>query len=1166
MNRLLREVEQPFSKNDKLKMRMLFKEGLGLSKNSSEKKLADTIGVPLNFLYNYLAIDYNEYIRNENNRIINVRKEKAEQKNNEIKFIKSLSLNEIETHVSYPKNKFHITDHTFQYDQKITSFLEDVKMNNEALYNLTEEATQKMYLKLISYTSSNTYFRIWLTGENAQTSTKILSYGEYSYEQFEKDIEKLQQSETSNSIFKIKFLIQLRKIPNGGSLLEDKDIPVFLKKRGITLIYNNDDKCGQRCLVYADEKNLNNFKKDIKKKGRENYFDNKLEKLCKELDLFQKMNFVDFEKYADLRKKQIIIIGWDFNVLYETEKDYMDKSYLYYDGKIEHYHFIHDINSATNDISRNSKWCKACNKSYRVDTDAYNKHKCVELSCYFCKTQFETLELKDKHFKDAYIHKTWVNCSICNCCCPNNTCRSIHENKCKGLRLKCNDCKKYIDKDHFDKHICGEEYCSVCDIYHTNKDHRCFIQPLKKPEHPEHLIDYDNAEKLSIGSTYAYDFESMFDKDNRHIVNYAVTQKLFSDEQFVCNSLEEFCKFVLSKKNSTFIAHNGKAYDTWLIHHYLVRETNKRPTKLIMAGNKIMYMKIGSIRFIDSLNHIAQSLSMFPSIFGIKEMKKGYFPYLFNVKENQNYIGKIPEIQYFSPDEMKPETRKDFIKWYNQQNDYVYDFQKELREYCISDVNILKRSMEIYIEEGITLNGLNPIACSTIASYAMKVYRTNYLKPNTIAVLKKDEYDFCKRGFFGGRTEVFQLHKKFNKYEVANGKYISYDDIQSLYPTVQYYDQLPCGIPKWDENVSFSKEYLENHFGYYEVDVVCPDKLHIPLLPEKKDMKLNFDLVEKNKAVYTSIELLRAIEIGYKITKIYKVLYFEKTDTLFKEYVQNFLKIKTECAGYDGNDIDEYIERYYNACGVKLEKEKIKKNKGKKLLAKILLNSLWGKFGQKDDMATTEYITDPSKWFRKLRDNNEGKITLKNETLIDENTLYIEYISNETSKSSLNTTNVGLAGFVTSQARLRLYKELYKLGERVIYCDTDSIVYEHDDNKYNIPTSDVLGGWEAETKSPIIEFIGFAPKSYAYRCADGKVCEKCKGVTLNYNNKKNVNFDSLRDLVYGNKNILETQKMEFVKNSKEGTITTKYNVKEINFDKTKFKRIINDNLTTEPKQ
>ena len=78
-----------------------------------------------------------------------------------------------------------------------------------------------------------------------------------------------------------------------------------------------------------------------------------------------------------------------------------------------------------------------------------------------------------------------------------------------------------------------------------------------------------------------------------------------------------------------------------MIHKYIIRETNKRPSKLILAGNKIMYMKIGSIRFIDSMNHVAQSLSMFPSIFGLKEMKKGYFPYLFNTKEmqeNENFL------------------------------------------------------------------------------------------------------------------------------------------------------------------------------------------------------------------------------------------------------------------------------------------------------------------------------------------------------------------------------------------------------------------------------------------------------------------------------------------------------------------------------------------------
>ena len=38
-------------------------------------------------------------------------------------------------------------------------------------------------------------------------------------------------------------------------------------------------------------------------------------------------------------------------------------------------------------------------------------------------------------------------------------------------------------------------------------------------------------------------------------------------------------------------------------------------------------------------------------------------------------------------------------------------------------------------------------------------------------------------------------------------------------------------------------------------------------------------------------------------------------------------------------------------------------------------------------------------------------------------------------------TNVVIAAFTTSQARLKLYEELYKLSDRILYCDTDSIIF-----------------------------------------------------------------------------------------------------------------------------
>jgi hypothetical protein len=377
---------------------------------------------------------------------------------------------------------------------------------------------------------------------------------------------------------------------------------------------------------------------------------------------------------------------------------------------------------------------------------------------------------------------------------------------------------------------------------------------------------------------------------------------------------------------------------------------------------------------------------------------------------------------------------------------------------------------------------------------------------------------------------------------------------------------LPCGKPIWDNSpiVTDYKEYIENHFGYIECDITPPSNLHIPLLPEKKDFKLVFDLVDKEKAVYTSVELLRAIDVGYTITKIYKSLSFDKTDDLFKGYVNKFLKIKIECSGYDGDDIEQYIKDWYNHTGIVLEKDKIVANSGMKLIAKILLNSLWGKFGQKDDMATTEYFTEPSKWFRLLEKHNKGELNIKTETMIDENTLYVQYISNDSKTSSLNNTNLALAAFVTSQARLRLYDELYQLDDRVIYCDTDSIIYKHHPEKHNIPEGELLGQWESETKLPIVKVLAIAPKSYGYETSDGKVEVKCKGISLHYNNSKKYNMDSLNTLITGKGKETEilTTKMEFIKDNKKGTITTRNTDKKISYKPELFKRTVNDDYTT----
>jgi hypothetical protein len=93
----------------------------------------------------------------------------------------------------------------------------------------------------------------------------------------------------------------------------------------------------------------------------------------------------------------------------------------------------------------------------------------------------------------------------------------------------------------------------------------------------------------------------------------------------------------------------------------------------------------------------------------------------------------------------------------------------------------------------------------------------------------------------------------------------------------------------------------------------------------------------------------------------------------FVKEIDNSIKIKAEAGGYKGENINDYINKY-SELGIILEKDNIKLNKGLKLLAKNMLNNLWGKFGQKDNLPTTEYVNS-DQWFRLLQRHKEGKIT-----------------------------------------------------------------------------------------------------------------------------------------------------------------------------------------------
>ena len=120
-------------------------------------------------------------------------------------------------------------------------------------------------------------------------------------------------------------------------------------------------------------------------------------------------------------------------------------------------------------------------------------------------------------------------------------------------------------------------------------------------------------------------------------------------------------------------------------------------------------------------------------------------------------------------------------------------------------------------------------------------------------------------------------------------------------------------------------------------------------------------------------ELQKAVELGYDIQYIHEVWHFDGTcQGLFQDYVNTWLKIKQEASswpkwvGDDETKRQQYIREYYKHEGIQLEYDNIEHNPGLRALAKMRLNSTWGKFGQRLNKTQVKEFDDPQAFHRFL--------------------------------------------------------------------------------------------------------------------------------------------------------------------------------------------------------
>ena len=204
-------------------------------------------------------------------------------------------------------------------------------------------------------------------------------------------------------------------------------------------------------------------------------------------------------------------------------------------------------------------------------------------------------------------------------------------------------------------------------------------------------------------------------------------------------------------------------------------------------------------------------------------------------------------------------------------------------KYCLQDCRTLYLVLSKFFEQNFLDTRVNGSDSFSLPSLAFTNFRYKFLKDETfIPNIKGELYYFIKEGYTGGAVDVYKPY----------GKNIYRYDVNSLYPYIMSNNPMPVGNPTYIEGssdtiLSIIKD--KNKFSFIEVEVNCPDNIKAPLLLHRVNNK-TLAPTGSWKGVYTSIEILRALELGYKF-KYIKGVYFN-TEIIFKEYVEHYYEMK----------------------------------------------------------------------------------------------------------------------------------------------------------------------------------------------------------------------------------------------------------------------------------
>lgn len=564
-----------------------------------------------------------------------------------------------------------------------------------------------------------------------------------------------------------------------------------------------------------------------------------------------------------------------------------------------------------------------------------------------------------------------------------------------------------------------------------------------------------------------------------YITSYGnIVNKVIDQKELFNSFINQLLTFFGKNKKLVVYAHNLSGFDGILLMKHFIPFGKVEP---VLFNGKLMSIKVKlnidgyknkTIIFKDSYLLLPQSLRNLCLAFNVT-LPKGYFPFKLT---NIFYTGIIPAFEYWTNIDLKTYNRL-----FKENANKTWNFKDHAIKYCKLDCKCLHEILIQFNQLIFNNFKLNIEKSLTLPALAMRIYKSQFMPKNTIYQLLGNVEKDIRQAYTGGAVDVYiPTNRKnilsliYSNVRALFTKLFIYD-VNSLYPFIMASRPMPVGKPVvFDGDI---RKIDPNAFGFFYCKITSPENIKHPLLQRKiktaDGIRTIAGLGSWHGWIFSD-EMNNAMKYGYTFD-IIKGYEFEK-GYIFKEYVDKMYSLRMEYPkGHPMN-----------------------------LIAKLLMNSLYGKFGMRLE-STIINIYDSTnetelELFNTMIDafdiNVKNWIKLDNFYITVRKNL-IPYSHNESEDFYYGIdVNVAIAAAITGGARI--WMSLFKNGNKFIkgcpkfnlyYSDTDSVVIDKPLPDYFVGPN--LG--QVKLEHIVKKAVFLAPKVYALLTTDNELIIKCKG-------------------------------------------------------------------------